>query len=443
MRLKAFRRDQTRKNDIKTNMIRQCLVLPQRLVAVVMVVYLSDVWWTHTRLMASGDHYRLADNITTPMMSQSTPVHLLPAKSTQEDDRNDHTIVPPSNADFPLEPIPRPPLESIVQGWNITGDASWLLNVAIIGFPKTGTTTLMKYLHKSRQVHIFDEERCEMTYNHHARLTESLYRDIPPGRTIRGIKCPRDVESKWARQNYQTFFPKTDFMVGLRHPVLWFESFYNFKVDIGRPMKPAETLTGRCYRQHQGVCTFRGNFHLFLANLGKTNILSNPAEMALIPREYHKNVQPIPLQGRIFLWEVSQLQTDQELLRNNNNHSSVFLQQQYKHSNLQFRQDLQQFLRLDDPLPEMIKIKPGKQHPNNQIAQRVSANKIDICQPRYEELREILMRQSKLAATWIREYFLDAPGVYVSQKEHFSQVILKRWEQDPCDFRNTTLLLAT
>ena len=46
-----------------------------------------------------------------------------------------------SHPDFPREPQPRPPLKSIVQGWNITGDPSWLLNLAIIGVPKTGTST--------------------------------------------------------------------------------------------------------------------------------------------------------------------------------------------------------------------------------------------------------------------------------------------------------------
>lgn len=130
---------------------------------------------------------------------------------------------------IPREPKPRPPLQSIVQGWNVTGDPSWLLNLAIIGFPKTGTSTLMKYLDMAPQVQVFDEERCEMGYNQHVRLMESLYRDMPPGDVIRGIKCPRDLEIPMAIKNYHKFFPNTDFMVGVRHPILWFESFYNFR----------------------------------------------------------------------------------------------------------------------------------------------------------------------------------------------------------------------
>lgn len=87
----------------------------------------------------------------------------------------------------------------------------------------------MKYLHMAPQIHVFDEERCEMGYNQHVRLMESLYKDMPPGDMIRAIKCPRDLEVPLALQNYQKYFPKTDFMVGLRHPVEWFESFYNFR----------------------------------------------------------------------------------------------------------------------------------------------------------------------------------------------------------------------
>lgn len=135
----------------------------------------------------------------------------------------------PLRADFPREPIPRPSLPEIVQGWNITGNPDWLLNLAIVGFPKTGTSTLMHYLHKSPQIHVFDEERCEMEYNQHAVLIKSLYRDMPPGNFVRGIKCPRDLEVGIALKNYQTYFPSTDFMVGLRHPIEWFESFYNFR----------------------------------------------------------------------------------------------------------------------------------------------------------------------------------------------------------------------
>jgi hypothetical protein len=118
-----------------------------------------------------------------------------------------------------------PPLESIVNGWNISGDASWLLNFAIIGFPKTGTSTLMFLLGKHPQVRMFQDERCDMSYRRQAVLIRDLYNEFQPvgsPELVRGIKCPGDLENtKLAMPLYQKFFPKTKFIVGIRHPVLW------------------------------------------------------------------------------------------------------------------------------------------------------------------------------------------------------------------------------
>lgn len=196
-------------------------------------------------------------------------------------------------------------------------------------------------------------------------------------------------------------------------------------------MPPAGTLLGRCSRRHQGLCTFRGNFHLFLANLGKTNILVDSAEQALIPREYRKMIKPVPLKGRIFLWDISQLKQD-----NADRGGDLHPDQQNQHSNAHFREDLQHFLRLEEPLPEMIWVKPGFSHSKNAtLKDQVASQKIDICDDQYLKLRTVLLEQGLLAAQWIRQYFLEAEGVYVSQKEYFSKVVLASWGQDPCPKR--------
>lgn len=113
----------------------------------------------------------------------------------------------------------RPPLDSLVQGRNITGDVSWLLDFSIVGFPKCGTSTLMFNLLHHPEVGTFQDERCENSYNQQAKLVTDLY--ALKGR-IRGIKCPFDLENtKLAMRNYQTYFRNTNYIVGLRHPVLW------------------------------------------------------------------------------------------------------------------------------------------------------------------------------------------------------------------------------
>jgi hypothetical protein len=51
-----------------------------------------------------------------------------------------------------------PPLNSIAQGWNITGNPSRLLDFAIVGFSKCGTSSLMFHLQKtSRGLHSFGQ----------------------------------------------------------------------------------------------------------------------------------------------------------------------------------------------------------------------------------------------------------------------------------------------
>jgi hypothetical protein len=116
----------------------------------------------------------------------------------------------------------RPPLEAIVNGWNITGNASWLLDFAIVGFPKCGTSSLMFHLQNHPQVKIHSDERCDLGFNQQAKLIKALYNDFPAGPYRRGIKCPFDLENpSLSMKNYLKFFPQTRFVVGIRHPVLW------------------------------------------------------------------------------------------------------------------------------------------------------------------------------------------------------------------------------
>lgn len=326
-------------------------------------------------------------------------------------------MVPPDHNN--LEPIPRPPLQSIVQGWNVTGDPSWLLQFSIIGFPKSGTSTLMFHLRKHPEVHIFKDERCELAYNQQVRLIEDMYRQFPPAtetkQFVRGIKCPQDLESpKLSMRNYQKYFSTTDFIVGIRHPVLWFESFYNFRIHNQFEMPPAEKLIGICRRGWGNVCTARGNFHLFLSNLGKTNMTTDDNERKLVDAAFWTSIHPVATTRRVFLYEISQLSDPNE------------------HRGLRFRIDLQQFLHLKQPIEPFIWFKPGMNHTEERALEVVNTRKIDICEEKYNKLRSVLMHQSKQAAEWIRTFFLHGEGVVASSPLYFSKTILKAWEVDPC-----------
>lgn len=284
----------------------------------------------------------------------------------------------------------KPPLQRYIQGWNITRNVNWLLHFAIVGFPKTGTSTLMFYLRNhSQSIFMFPDERCELAWNQHVPLLKDIYKEYQPNLQM-GIKCPTNLEVDLALKNYKKFFPATKFIVGLRHPVRWFESFYNFRITNGfYDIPPAEKLIGKCRRRFKGVCTFRANFSHHL-----------------------QKIEPF---RKVFLYDVGQLRDDD-----------------YSRSSL-FLRDFGAFLGLSQSLEEpMIWVKPGKHPTSTEEKEMISSRQIDICEDKYYELRRVLMQQASFSASWILEKFVKNPKVTVSSGAYFSQ-ILEKWHSDPCE----------
>jgi len=281
----------------------------------------------------------------------------------------------------------KPRLEDYIQGWNITKNVNWLLDFSIVGFPKTGTSTLMLYLkNQTQSVFIFDDERCELGWNQHVPLLKDLHREYHP-HLLMGIKCPRDLEVDYALNNYRSFFPETKFIVGIRSPIRWFESFYNFRVHNEFPMLPPQKLVGRCKKLNQGVCTNRANFSDHLSKIEDSR--------------------------KVFLYEMSQLQNRESM--------DVFLR------------DLQEFLGLKTPLDgPMMHVKPGRKPMSKEHEQELMSNKINICEDQYAELRELLKQQASASAHWILDDFLSNPNVKVSSPDYFKS-LLQDWHGDPCD----------
>ena len=230
----------------------------------------------------------------------------------------------------------KPPLTDLIQGWNITRNVTWLLDFAVVGFPKTGTSSLMTYLQsKQDSIFIFGDERCDLGWNQHVVLLQDLYKHYQPHLRM-GIKCPNNLEVDLAMKNFNAFFPKTKFIVGLRHPVLWLESLYNHRVNNYYEMPPAQKVVGKCRRFNQGVCTVRTNFS-----------------------KHMSQIEPF---RKVFLYEVSQLKPDD-----------------LERSRL-FRQDLSDFLELSTPLPDdMPWGRPGIREISDEDAKELVSKRMNIC----------------------------------------------------------------
>ena len=310
----------------------------------------------------------------------------------------------------------RPPLESIVQGWNITADPQFLLDFAISGFPKCGTSTIMEWLGLHPEAQCFQYEVYDLKYNKPTKLIERLYNKLPEGNYKRGYKSPSEIEHEHVRQHLATLFAQTKIFIGIRHPVRWFESFYNFRTQNLKSMANASTLIGPCFKENKGVCTNRGRFHLFLSKLGKTNMTSSLEEkMMNRNKRMFQNGPPTrnPFPNKIFLFTMDQL-GDKNKTRTN-----------------VFRKDVQDFVGFQEEMPPLVHHKPGKKWDNATQAEKDS-RKIDICDQQYKELRDVLMDISREASVWIRNHFVKSEDVKVSSPEYFEE-ILEMWMYDPCD----------
>ena len=320
-----------------------------------------------------------------------------------------------------------PPLEELIgKDGKISSheDISWLLDFAIVGFAKTGTTSMLKHL--SEITHMPSSESCGLSDENIVKFVKDMYSDRSKRldieeknghefhEALRGLKCPQDISSEVSMHNYAKYFPKTKLIIGVRHPVRWFESLYNFRVSTvpWKKMLHTSKLTKGCTYGSQGVCAQRANFADFLSQLGKTP-MSSSNELDLLTM----GLSPVKtLVGKVFLYDVSQLSESED--------GTI--------QSTQFRQDLKEFLGLSVDIPPFPVIDTsGRFDFLEPIKKQTEADKIDICDSDHAIIKEILMEKARTSSAWIKDYFLLSNDVAVSNRGHFLK-LLESWNHDPC-----------
>lgn len=294
-----------------------------------------------------------------------------------------------------------PPLDSLVEYGSettIKGDVQFLMDFAIVGYPKSATSSMVRWLAQQPEISMYDHEIYHLKDGQPADMVRKLY-SLPDG--IHGYKAPRDIHNPRAIEAFAKYWPETKLVVGLRHPVTWFESFYNYRTRFGIKLPPAEQLIGKCIPGAHNVCTEEISYHDHLSLLGKTP-QTDPEELNLLSPTPKSRQPPTPtLKNHIFLYEISQMHDPNE----------------------QFRQDLQAYLGLKQPITPLNE--PKESHGDRQLGE------IDICEERYEDLRNELMKIARNSSLWIRSYFLKSPHVHTSNQTEFES-LLERWDEDPC-----------
>ena len=293
------------------------------------------------------------------------------------------------------------------------------INFAVIGFSKCGTTYLLQHVLNTsqiywgnkdgglpREIHDLRKGRIkEFNQKYEGHLNKKT---IDGHRVFNGFKSPEVLQSESFLLNMETHFPKTDFIVSIRHPILHFQSLYNFKfLRHGSKKSPnPNQLIGECdhdctsqckvIMKHR-VCTGISKFHEGLSRLNFTEMTSDELDLL----GHHNRSIHGKLTGRVFLMELGQMSD-----RTNRRES--------------LQRDLENFLKLE---PKSI------QFP--ELGGKRNKYLFDICEDRFRHVRGALLEIGKNASRWIQEYFIKSPRTVVSNKDHFLELV-EAWKYDPC-----------
>lgn len=341
----------------------------------------------------------------------------------------------------------------------LVGNVQFLLDYAIVGFSKCGTTTLLKWIQRDPNVLTFKREIHELVNDNPGRLVERLYQNIldHPNSTSRtnqsktflqGFKNPEIVQVPRALQHMNAYWPETKLIISVRNPLKWFRSFYNFRLTLGHLQQVGSdpnALIGHCDNGGKILCTHMGAFHVKLFRLGKTDMsldeleLLNPyldgSDQDILDHIIHQQtVQPHPsttavsiipkMKNKVFFLDLRQLSDT------NQTRSKIF------------RQDLQQFLGLRHDLTPVFRARPFKQLELT-LDKKSKRHKIQsICDLKYLPLQQELYPMAQKASLWMRNYFLKSADVVVSSPDYVEE-LLETWMHNPCDSdlsnRSTTI----
>uniref|UniRef100_A0A7S3Q594 Sulfotransferase domain-containing protein n=1 Tax=Chaetoceros debilis TaxID=122233 RepID=A0A7S3Q594_9STRA len=376
-----------------------------------------------------------------------------------EDDDDDHDHHDYDSADENDLSRTADPDESIVAAQQKPRPRHKLIDFVIAGFPKCGTTTMLNRLNENPQVYMGGpdarkrkpvDERHELRQNKGHRFQdffdrysmEKINSDThligSGGKVLKqvvGFKSPEVVRSETFLPNVVELFPAIDMIVSVRHPVLHFESNYNFRLrnadpDEGLELVDTKDLIGDCWIdcQHSSdnhictpkhhflnkrthlhdangdACTGTSTFHHALSRLALTP-MEEPRELGLL--DHHQMSVQSEWSGRLLLMEIGQI-SDKDAKRHD-----------------KFERRFEDFLGLEANSFTTDETEEEK------AKYQQSHKFIHICDEEHREVRESLVDIGLKGSTWIKDYLLKSDRVEVANKDHFLELI-EKWGDDPC-----------
>jgi hypothetical protein len=309
-----------------------------------------------------------------------------------------------------------------IRNYEPTPRTKFLLDYVVAGFAKCGTTALGEWLGNQHDIKSFPGEKYYMGTKT-SRMIMELYdlRKISKVQPVKiGFRCPHYIQSgKGIQLLKEPFFSEAKIILSVRHPVEWFESYYNYRLEQqqpgllkGTPNELIGNLECKGCNAMWILSTAKGVFHHYIARLKKTP-LNTGREMGLLApfggiENWGKGAP-----NKVFFLEIAQLGDTNET------------RQSF------FRKDMQEFLGLKRELTPMVHVRPGEK---NKKPSNANFTRLDICKDEYLPVRSELMRISRNASIWFREYFLKSEDVFVSSREYLVE-LLDDWMADPCSKR--------
>ena len=292
------------------------------------------------------------------------------------------------------------------------------IDFIVAGFPKCATSAMNKnILQTQEEIEMLiktrtrkDGTRGQIEYFlRNEKDVEELFEHVSKTRSNTanglelkiGIKWPTAINGNEIR--FLTYMRKLNpngkdpnIIVGMRHPVRWFESFYNHRYRSNETIPPLSSLSDPSMFDDLSYFTKMGRFERGLVQLGKVDL--STLDLKIMSEDQRLIV---PTSSKVFLYLQEQLEDEE--------------------SKQKMYADLRIFLGLKKPIEEDL----TKDHKHDLKVI------LDICEPEYKELRHVFLKSGSVTAAWIRDKLVQGRDVVIGGKEDFLR-ITESWGVDPC-----------